>query len=208
VSSKLVFVAPDYFYRLLLSQYRLEPWTVLTYENLDDALDGYSYGDSDVFVFFADQFEQHGLVSSVSFLRARHPQANLVVVADSQQPKIVVAQSGAVNRLSAGQHLQVADVPALEQAITDLFSNDLSRIKPKVTNRQLKALWAVALGLENSQIAEREQISIGAVETLLSRAMTRIGVSEKAGARARVVAAQRYLGLLNLDVHEEPRLEG
>jgi DNA-binding NarL/FixJ family response regulator len=90
-------------------------------------------------------------------------------------------------------------VIALESVLTDsrelIPRHDLQTNRPmaELSKRQITVLQLLAMGNSNSQIAEQRGTSIRAVEGIISRIFSVLGIDPAAEGNARVEAAREYL---------------
>jgi DNA-binding NarL/FixJ family response regulator len=90
-------------------------------------------------------------------------------------------------------------VIALESVLTDsrelIPRHDLQTNRPmaELSKRQISVLQLLAMGNSNSQIAEQRGTSIRAVEGIISRIFSVLGIDPAAEGNARVEAAREYL---------------
>jgi hypothetical protein len=191
---KLIFVAPDHFYRLLLGNYSLPAWQVEACKNIEDAMNWFEDSVAEVCVIFADQFDKLSLAHGIGMFRAMNPHSHLAVIAGSRDPQIILAQNSFGDCLSDGQPFALKGMEDLELALLKLFKLGAEGpVKRTLTTKQQVVLESIAQGLDNKEIAARSNVSVRAVETLISRTMTRLGLNEFAGQRGQTVAAQNYL---------------
>ena len=100
-------------------------------------------------------------------------------------------------------------VQALEAVLTysggSIPRHDLAADRPMadLSKRQISVLQLLALGLSNSQIAEKRGTSVRAVEGIISRIFGALDIDPAAQGNARVEAAREYL---TVSGHSSPQL--
>jgi len=96
----------------------------------------------------------------------------------------------------------------VESALTDSANPEFNLIDDdenpifSLTPTQLEILQAIALGLTNSQIAQRRESSLRGVEKMVARTFEALGLNDDEGTNPRVLAANMYTRTYGYPVRE------
>lgn len=98
---------------------------------------------------------------------------------------------------------QLVDSDELVKALEEVLANngrarirhDLDNNRPfaEMSRTQISVLRLIALGFSNQQIADQRGTTVRAVESLVGRIFTGVGVDQEFDGNARVEAARRYM---------------
>lgn len=114
--------------------------------------------------------------------------------ANDLPPGIAYLRKGAVRQVDS---LARALDGAMRGIVTGDMRHDRDPGRPLalLTRSQVEIVRLVALGYTNQQIAEARGTTVKAVERMVSRALTALGVGEDLGANRRVEAARRFIDI-------------
>lgn len=137
-------------------------------------------------------------------IRATDPKASIVFLTNVPEPRFIGVDGKSIPRDAAYLYKQKINDPseltfAIESARRKRIDSKLRDDKnpthalAHVSRSQLDVLHMVALGLSNSEIAEKRGTTIRAVENLINRACEAANLSSESGSNQRVKAARAFI---------------
>jgi DNA-binding CsgD family transcriptional regulator len=154
----------------------------------------------DICLFFGSQFTHLTLTETLLFVREKFRTAKILQVEGVAKSTVrQVWPAPAIRNLSTNPQ-QFDDVESLDSVIRNISSGweALMAADKSLTASQIGILVAVASGQSNREIADARGTSTRAVESLVNRTFSRLGLLEKHSARTRSVKAQEYLAGLGI----------
>ena len=196
----LLIVSPDSFYAMLLKQARFAAFDSRVVAGINEVETGKAAFQPSVVVIFGAPLTQPQLSETVLHLRGAFGKAKLLVVDGRSSASIHRVWPTADK--TARSVCTFTDVESLNDAILQLMNLNpvVSSSGRKLSNSQLMVLQAVACGQSNAEIAQNRQTTVRAVENLTNRAFSTLGLTGRANRRARIVAAQKHLAEMGIDI--------
>ncbi len=184
----------------MLEQHR---FSVLTAHNAVDAQRLIATTDPDALVLDIDLGLGPNGFDLANMVRAENPERGIVFLTNLPDPRFVAGGADAMNPRSAylrkSQLIASTDlVDALDAVLRDQIGSDFrhdllgSRPLAKLSSTQIHVLTLVARGKSNSQIAEARGTSVRAVEAVISRIFSLLGIDPSTEGNPRVEAARAY----------------
>lgn len=132
-------------------------------------------------------------------LGAQNPELGFLLLSNFSPTPAEMKSARNVEFVSKSEILEFSHlVDALERVLQDSASaskkvgNEGSTELSTLTKKQLTVLSHLAAGMSNSEIAERQKVSIGAIEQAIHRIYLKLGISSSESSSRRVVASKMY----------------
>jgi DNA-binding NarL/FixJ family response regulator len=204
VNQKLLLVEDNHFMRTLISEVlEAEGFELAIAENAAQAIKLADSFDPDAAILDVELGTGPNGFDVARILREAAPEIGIVFLTNIPEPKTIGVDNKAIPKDAA--YLvkdSVADKQLLVTAIAaslrgrinaelrqDRAEHQLSRL----SRSQLDLLHMAALGLSNSEIAQRRGTTIRAVENLFKRAVEAAGIEVGPGEHGRVLAVRKYI---------------
>lgn len=206
---RALLVEDDAFTRALLAEVVTEAgFEVRECTSAREASDAFDAFDPDVLVVDIQLEQPPNGAQLAQALHARAPYLGIVVVSQYPGP----AAAGAVRGLPPGAAFvhkgQVDSSSVVLRAIESVLSDDVPPVMETATSgvapitrcstTQVDLLRMVALGYSNERIARARGTSLRAVEQLIHRTYTRLGVHGDTEVNARVQAVRAYVAAFGM----------
>jgi DNA-binding NarL/FixJ family response regulator len=204
VNQKLLLVEDNHFMRTLITEVlEGEGFELAIAENAAEAIKLAQGFDPDAAILDVELGSGPNGFDVARILRQTNPEIGIVFLTNIPEPKTIGVDNKSIPKDAA--YLvkdSVADVELLVKAIA---ASMRGRINPELrqdrsTHRlsnlsrsQLDLLHMAALGLSNTEIANRRGTTVRAVENLFKRAIEAAGIEVGHGEHGRVLAVRRYI---------------
>lgn len=176
-----------------------------------EALSAFSPGDADVLITDIDLQDRPNGVELATIMRAQDP--GLAIVFLTNYPA-TTAFTGKVSPpepyaflqkslMDSGQRLLEAVESALADTETPLRLSDDENPFDRLTAGQLDVVRMIAAGLTNAEIASRRGTNQRAVERMIYRIFTQLGITNDPAHNPRVMVANLYTQAFGYPVLEE-----
>lgn len=196
---KLCIVTPDSLYRGLLSAFSFPNFStrIISGGGQFESLIGNF--EPDAFLLFSDHLGPGGFAKTLLQIRANHSNASVFQLDNLRNPKLRAVPAIDDETVKRAKVFNIRSLEDLDRAIGRALDHNLKHALSTtgVTKRQMEILELVAAGYSNPEIAIMRGTTLRAAETIVQRALLRIGASENTSSRAQVVVAQKYLASLN-----------
>lgn len=192
---QLCIITPDSFYGVLLKEAVFPTYESRVIRGIDQLQSLVIDVMPSAFLLFASHLGPAVMANAVIAIRHRFPKAQIYQIDGVREPKIQMVwpqpKSGDLNSAS----LDGSSIEQIDAAMRKLSEPDLNLegSSPSLTRSQLAVIQALAEGLSNTEIAALRNTKARAVETLVNRALRKIGATEETASRAKIVLAQKYL---------------
>jgi DNA-binding NarL/FixJ family response regulator len=188
--SDLLFVSSSALFRALLNNCHFDGYDTEVVASVGDVEAAANESGPYCVTIFAGTDETHDVSKAIEDARSSWPETKVTVVLRSSEPTVtLVGIDSEVRNISA----KIADMSHLVATITGLINNEDVRRVPRLTRAQEKAIVEVAAGKSNAEIALEFGITVGAVEKMMIRALSRLGHKGPVQNRSSVILAQEYL---------------
>lgn len=193
-SERLCIITPDSFYAVLLKEASFPTFETRVIKGIELLQLLAAEFIPDAFLLFGSQLGP--VLSSNLLIEIRHkfPKAQIFQVEGVRQPTIHLIWPSSKTRGSASG-MDASSVELIDAAMRKLIEPELAsgEVAPKLTRNQLGVIRDLAAGFSNAEMAASRNTTLRAVETLILRALRRIGLNEPANSRTKVILAQKYL---------------
>ncbi|MEY4499426.1 MAG: hypothetical protein RL319_414 [Actinomycetota bacterium] len=204
VNQKLLLVEDNHFMRTLITEVlEGEGFELAIAENAAEAIKLAQGFDPDAAILDVELGSGPNGFDVARILRQTNPEIGIVFLTNIPEPKTIGVDNKSIPKDAA--YLvkdSVADVELLVKAIA---ASMRGRINPELrqdrsthqlsnlSRSQLDLLHMAALGLSNTEIANRRGTTVRAVENLFKRAIEAAGIEVGPGEHGRVLAVRRYI---------------
>lgn len=198
---RLCIVTPDTFYAVLLGAAEFPTFDIKVIKGIDQLPSLAVSFMPDAFLLFSDHLGPAVLSRTVIEIRSKFRGSDLFQVEGVRDPKVSLLWSSVAKHSLSLKALDASSVEAIDGSMRQLLEPNLVGLKTAKapTKTQLELLKALAVGTSNQEIAGQRETTVRAVETLMKRALNRIGAGECLNARSKIVLAQKYLASQGLD---------
>lgn len=204
VNQKLLLVEDNLFMRTLISEVlEAEGFDLAIAETASEAIKLATSFDPDAAILDVELGSGPNGFDVARILRETSPEIGIVFLTNIPEPKTIGVDNRAVPKDAA--YLvkdSVADVNLLVKAIgaslrgriaPELRQDRTQHNLSNLSRSQLDLLHMAALGLSNTEIAQRRGTTIRAVENLFKRAIEAAGIEVGPGEHGRVLAVRKYI---------------
>lgn len=201
---KLLLVEDNLFMRALITDVlEGEGFELVIAENAAEAIERAASFDPDAAILDVDLGSGPNGFDVARILRGTNPEIGIVFLTNIPEPKTIGIDNRSIPKDAA--YLvkdSVADVRLLVTAISaslrGRISAELRHDKSEhqlsnLSRSQLDLLHMAALGLSNTEIANRRGTTVRAVENLFKRAIEAAGIEVGPGEHGRVLAVRKYI---------------
>lgn len=198
---RLCIVTPDTFYAVLLGAAEFPTFDIKVIKGIEQLPSLAVSFMPDAFLLFSDHLGPAVLSRAVIEIRSKFRGSDLFQVEGVRDPKVSLLWSSVTKHSLSLKALDASSVQAIDGSMRQLLEPNLVGLKTAKapTKTQLELLKALAVGTSNQEIAGQRETTVRAVETLMKRALNRIGAGEGLNARSKIVLAQKYLASQGLD---------
>lgn len=204
VNQKLLLVEDNHFMRTLITEVlEAEGFELAIAENASEAIKLAGSFDPDAAILDVELGTGPNGFDVARVLRDTAPEIGIVFLTNIPEPKTIGVDNKSIPKDAA--YLvkdSVADVNLLMKAISASLRGRINpelrqdRAEHQLSNlsrSQLDLLHMAALGLSNTEIAQRRGTTIRAVENLFKRAVEAAGIEVGPGEHGRVLAVRKYI---------------
>ncbi len=204
VNQKLLLVEDNHFMRTLISEVlEAEGFELAIAENAAEAIRLAESFDPDAVILDVELGSGPNGFDVARVLRETTPELGIAFLANTPEPKTIGVDNKSIPKDAA--YLvkdSVADKELLVRAIAaslrgrinpDLRQDRAEHQLSNLSRSQLDLLHMAALGLSNTEIAQRRGTTIRAVENLFKRAVEAAGIEVGPGEHGRVLAVRKYI---------------
>ena len=204
VNQKLLLVEDNHFMRTLISEVlEKEGFELAIATNAAEAIKWAASFDPDAAILDVELGSGPNGYDVAKILREQSPEIGLVFLTNIPEPKTIGVDNKLVPKDAA--YLvkdSVGDISLLVRAIAASLRGRINpelrqdKAEHKLSNlsrSQLDLLHMAALGLSNSEIAQRRGTTIRAVENLFKRAIEAANIEVGPGEHGRVLAVRKYI---------------
>lgn len=199
---QLCVLSPDPLYALRLREASFPTFDLRVFQGLDEIEEHCDALRPDICLLFGSQFTHLGLAETLLFIRDKFRAAKILQVEGVSEPTVRQVWPAPVIKDIAANPFKFSDVGSLDSVVQDISNGweALVAAGKSLTASQIGILVAVASGQSNREIAESRGTSTRAVESLVNRTFSRLGLVEKHSSRTRSLKAQEYLAGLGISV--------
>lgn len=204
VNQKLLLVEDNHFMRTLISEIlEKEGFEVVVAENAAEAVKLASSFDPDAAILDVELGPGPNGFDLSRILRETSPEIGIVFLTNIPEPKTVGVDNRIVPKDAA--YLVKESVANVELLLKAIGASMRGRINPELrhdkvehslsalSRSQLDLLHMAALGLSNTEIAQRRGTTVRAVENLFKRAVEAAKIEIGPGDHSRVLAVRKYI---------------
>jgi DNA-binding NarL/FixJ family response regulator len=204
VNQKLLLVEDNHFMRTLISEVlEAEGFELAIAENAAEAIRLADSFDPDAAILDVELGTGPNGFDVARILRESSPEIGIVFLTNIPEPKTIGVDNKSIPKDAA--YLvkdSVADKQLLVRAIAaslrgrinpDLRHDRAEHQLSSLSRSQLDLLHMAALGLSNTEIAQRRGTTVRAVENLFKRAVEAAGIEVGPGEHGRVLAVRKYI---------------
>lgn len=204
VNQKLLLVEDNHFMRTLITEVlEGEGFELALAENAAEAIklaDGF---DPDAAILDVELGSGPNGFDVARILRQTNPEIGIVFLTNIPEPKTIGVDNRSIPKDAA--YLVKDSVADVELLVRAIGASMRGRINPELrqdrsthqlsnlSRSQLELLHMAALGLSNTEIANRRGTTVRAVENLFKRAVEAAGIEVGPGEHGRVLAVRRYI---------------
>lgn len=203
-TQKLLIVEDNPFMRVLITDLlESEGFEVVAVESAANAVQAAASFDPDAAILDVELGIGPNGFDLARILRESAPELGLVFLTNIPEPKTIGVDNRSIPKDAA--YLVKESVGDIELLLKAIKSSLRGRISPELrqdreahplsnlSRSQLELLHMAALGLSNTEIAQRRGTTVRAVENLFKRAIESAGIEVGPGEHGRVLAVRKYI---------------
>lgn len=203
-TQKLLIVEDNPFMRVLISDLlESEGFEVVAVDSAANAVQAAASFDPDAAILDVELGIGPNGFDLARILRESAPELGLVFLTNIPEPKTIGVDNRSIPKDAA--YLIKESVGDIELLLKAIKSSLRGRISPELrqdreahplsnlSRSQLELLHMAALGLSNTEIAQRRGTTVRAVENLFKRAIESAGIEVGPGEHGRVLAVRKYI---------------
>lgn len=188
-------MTPDGFYAALLAEAEFSNYETKVIKGFDEFLSLAGNFIPDAFLLFSAHLGTAGVSRIVIEIRSKFRDADIFQIEGVREPTLSLLWSSIEKAPVFTKTLDATSVETIDRGMRELTEPKVDTFTQgkKPTNTQLAMLVALASGRSNQEVAHQRKTTVRAVETLMKRALVKIGADQELNSRSKIIVAQKYL---------------